>query len=76
MAKSRFAIHLSANTVDQLRNELIFVLQQMADRIDKMEGIRGKPVFEDEATFSGDIVADSTDVIVKDSNGYKIHSME
>lgn len=76
MPKSRVSVQLSANTVDQLRTELQFILQQMSDRIDKLEGVRGTPAFQSEATFNGDVIANGTDVIVKDSNGNKIHSME
>ena len=58
------------STVDELRNSLNFALQRIGDRLDKLEGIRGKP---DLLAVGLDVVGD---VEVKDADGKVIHSME
>ena len=75
MAKFSTNVFLAANSIEQLKTELQFVLQQFADRIDKLEGIRGTPEIKGKAAFTADIDIKS-DMFVKDSDGNIIHSME
>ena len=57
-------------TVDALRQSLNFSLQNIADRLDKLEGIRGKASL---LTKGVDIVGN---LEVKDVDENVIHSME
>ena len=61
---------VTGNSVQELRNSLNFALQAMGDRLDKLEGIRGKPSL---LTVGVDVVGD---VEVKDADSNVIHSME
>ena len=67
---SRERYLIVGSTTDEIRNSLNFALQRIGDRLDKLEGIRGKP----------DLLAVGLDVIgnveVKDSDENVIHSME
>ena len=67
---SRERYQAAGNSVQELRNSLNFVLQRIGDRLDKLEGIRGKPAL---LTVGIDVVGD---VEVKDSDSKVIHSME
>ncbi|KKK93201.1 hypothetical protein LCGC14_2695240, partial [marine sediment metagenome] len=40
---SRGRYQATGNSVQELRNSLNFTLQRIGDRLDKLEGIRGKP---------------------------------
>jgi hypothetical protein len=46
MAKSRDSYRITGRTVEELQRELNFLLQRMADRMDKIEGIRGTASIE------------------------------
>lgn len=46
MAKTRDNYSVSGNTVEELKRSLNFMLQRMADRMDKIEGIRGTASIE------------------------------
>jgi carbonic anhydrase/acetyltransferase-like protein (isoleucine patch superfamily) len=46
MAKTRDSYLLTARTVDELARNLNFLLQRFADRIDRIEGIRGTASIE------------------------------
>lgn len=46
MAKTRDSYRVTGRTVEELQRELNFLLQRMADRMDKIEGIRGTPSME------------------------------
>lgn len=46
MAKSRDNYQVSGQTLDELTRNLNFLLQRLADRIDKIEGIRGTSSIE------------------------------
>lgn len=69
MPATRDSYQIFANDFEQLKNELNFILQRIADRLDKMEGIRGtsSPTFED--------VAVGGDITVSDENDTVIHSL-
>ena len=67
---SRERYQAAGNSVQELRNSLNFALQRIGDRLDKLEGIRGKPSL---LTVGVDVEGD---IEVKDSDGEVIHSME
>ena len=67
---SRERYQAVGNSVTELRNSLNFALQRIGDRLDKLEGIRGKP---DLLAVGLDVVGD---VEVKDADEKVIHSME
>jgi len=69
MSSREFYI-IAGNTPEDLHRELNFILQRISDRLDKLEGIRGKTEFD---AAGVDVVGD---VIVKDSDEETIHSME
>ena len=60
----------TGNSVAEIRNSLNFALQRIGDRLDKLEGIRGKP-----ALLSVGLDVEG-DIEVKDSDGEVTHSME
>ncbi len=70
MPETRDSYQLSANDFEQLKTELNFIFQRFADRLDQMEGIRGKsdPAFKD-VTVGGSIT-------VTDDDDNVIHSLE
>lgn len=49
MAEARYIYHL--NRLDL--NELNFILSQLADRLDQMEGYKGRPQFKNDVDFGG-----------------------
>ena len=65
--KDRYLI--SGNSLDDVKRELNFVMQRIADRLDKMEGVRGtsSPTFDD--------VAVGGDITVTDDDDEVIHSL-
>ena len=67
-SKERYTV--SGDDVDSLRNGLNFILQRIGDRLDKLEGIRGK------TSFLAEGLDVEGDIEVKDSDGNVIHSME
>jgi len=58
------------NSVQELRNSLNFALARIGDRLDKLEGIRGKPAL---LAVGVDVEGD---IEVKDIDSEVIHSME
>lgn len=46
MAKTRDNYQVTGRTVEELQRNLNFLFQRIADRMDKMEGIRGAPSIE------------------------------
>jgi hypothetical protein len=71
MPKSRDSSLISAADVPELVNQLNFILQRFADRLDKIEGIRDS--FESaDATFDGPVEA--TSLLVKDGTE-TLHSL-
>jgi len=70
--KENYQINSTDQGVDVQR--LNFILARIADRLDKVEGLRGE-LETQSGTFSGDIIA-KKNVIVQDADGNTIHSME
>lgn len=62
---TRELYQITAETPDGIRRELNFILQRLADRMDKLEGIRGGT----DLTVSGDVT-------VNDDSDEVIHSLE
>ena len=56
MAKTRDNYSVSGNTVEELKRSLNFILQRFADRIDKMEGIRGTASIESDLEMNDNAV--------------------
>jgi len=56
--------------LEAVKNDLNFALTRIADRLDKLEGIRGK------TKFDGESLEVSGPVIVNDDDDEQIHSME
>ena len=67
---SRGLYQIDGNTLGEVVTQLNFLLQQIADRLDKLEGIRGK------TDFVGSGLEITGEVIVQDSDEETIHSME
>ena len=65
---------ISATDMAGVVQRINFVLARIADRLDKLEGLRGELETES-GTFSGDIIS-KKNVIVKDADDNTIHSME
>lgn len=74
MANSREIYLITGNDLESIKRQLNGYLSRLADRVDKLEGLRGELETES-GTFAGDITANA-DVIVNDERGEKIHSME
>jgi hypothetical protein len=66
VAKTRDNYQVTGNTVPELVNSLNFLLQRIADRLDKLEGIRG----------STDGISTAGDLTVLDEDENTIHSLE
>lgn len=60
---------VNGSTIDEVINALNIHLSSIADRLDKIEAIRGTPSFSAEGVTA-------EDVIVNDADGEKIHSLE
>jgi hypothetical protein len=61
---------ISAQTAPDLARELNFVFQRIADRLDKIEGIRGDSAIDGSVSVSGG------PLYVYDADGNLIHSTE
>ena len=70
MTKTRDSYLLSARTVPELVRELNFTFQRIADRLDKIEGIRGSASIENDLSLQGG------PLYVYDADGNLIHSTE
>ena len=70
MTKTRDSYLLSARTVPELVRELNFTFQRIADRLDKIEGIRGSANIENDLSLQGG------PLYVYDADGNLIHSTE
>ena len=75
MPKSSSSVFLSSGSLEQLRSDAETLFQQIIDRLDEIEGIRG--TFENESTsvFDDDLTAQECAYLVKDENGTIIHAM-
>ncbi len=67
---SRERYQVTGNTIEEISNTLNFVLQRIGDRLDKLEGIRGKPSLLTEGV---DVVGN---IEVKDEDEEIVHSLE
>ena len=74
MAKSKDSVQITAQSLDELKVQLQFILQRFVDRLDGIEGLRGDLESLGSGTFEGSISANS--VVVNDDDGETIHSME
>ena len=70
MTKTRDSYLLSARSVPELVRELNFTFQRIADRLDKIEGIRGSASIENDLSLQGG------PLYVYDADGNLIHSTE
>ena len=68
MTKTRDSYLLSARTVPELVRELNFTFQRIADRLDKIEGIRGS------ASIENDLSITQGPLSVYDADNNLIHS--
>lgn len=69
MTKTRDSYLLSARSVPELVRELNFTFQRIADRLDKIEGIRGS------ASIDNDLSLQGGPLYVYDTDGNLIHSI-
>lgn len=67
---SREQYTITGNSIEELKTTLNFILQRLADRLDKLEGIRGT------TDFVGSGMTVTGAVSVNDSDDELIHSME
>ncbi len=58
MPKTRDNYSVTGNTVQELINSLNFLLARLADRMDKIEGIRGAPSIEADLTMNSSLITD------------------
>lgn len=56
MAKTRDNYQVTGTTVEEIKRSLNFILQRFADRIDKMEGIRGTASIESDLEMNDNAV--------------------
>ena len=77
MTQSRDNYQVMGQELPDVVNRINFILARIADRLDKLEGIRGE-LETASGTFSGAVTATevSADLLVKDDDGITIHSME
>jgi len=74
VARTREVYIVTGGDLEAIKRQLNGYLTRLADRMDKLEGLRGELETES-GTFDGDITANA-DVLVNDDNGNLIHSME
>lgn len=63
MSKTRDNYQLTGGTVEELKRSLNFLLQRFADRMDKIEGIRGSPKMEASLNMSDNRITSLADPI-------------
>lgn len=74
MAESREVYLITGNDLESVKRQLNSYLTRLADRIDKLEGLRGE--LETAAgTFAGDVTVNESAVLVKDENETVLHSL-
>ncbi len=73
MPKSRDVNQISATSLEDLQNQLNFILQRFSDRLDKLEGIRDSFATESGGSFGEAVAAPSFEVADEDSE--TIHAM-
>jgi len=74
VARTREVYIVTGGDLEAIKRQLNGYLTRLADRMDKLEGLRGELETES-GTFDGDVTANA-DVLVNDDNGNLIHSME
>jgi len=74
VARTREVYIVTGGDLEAIKRQLNGYLTRLADRMDKLEGLRGELETES-GTFGGDITANA-DVIVNDENGDLIHSLK
>ena len=64
-SQSRDSYFVNGSSVEELKSDLNFILQRIADRLDKMEGLRGtsSPAFSDVAV-GGNITVTEDDTVI------------
>lgn len=58
MPKTRDSYRVTAQTASELTRELNFLLQRIADRLDKMEGIRGTASIESDLDMNDNVITE------------------
>lgn len=74
MAETREVYLITGSDLESVKRQLNMFLARLADRIDKLEGLRGELETES-GHFAGDVTV-SADVIVNDDDGQEIHSFK
>lgn len=72
MAQTKDSLRVSSTVDPSLANQLNFVLARIADRLDKLEGLRGE-LETASGEFSGAVTAESVSV---SDDTITLHSME
>lgn len=63
MSKTRDNYQLTGSTVEEVKRSLNFLLQRFADRMDKIEGIRGSPKMEASLNMSNNRITALADPV-------------
>jgi hypothetical protein len=66
---------IAGNSLSEVINRLNFVLARIADRLDKIEGLRGELETEG-ATLGGDLLIEQSSIQIKDEDDAVVHSLE
>ncbi len=74
MPKTREVYIVTGASLEAVKTQLNGFLSRLADRVDKLEGLRGELETES-GYFSGDVTVEDSDVRVLDENGNLIHSL-
>ena len=72
---TRESYQVTGNTIEAVKTSLNRHLSRVADRLDKLEGLRGN-LETQSGTFSGDVSVEDSDINVKDKDGITVHSMQ
>ena len=71
MSEQRDFYRLSGTTIEEIKNSMNFILDRMADRFDRMEGLRGTPII-----YSLELILDKTKSLVfqdEDGTSWRIY---
>lgn len=74
MAETREVYLITGNDLESVKRQLNGFLARLADRVDKLEGLRGELETES-GTFGGDVTIHESAVLVKDENDTTLHSL-
>ena len=75
MARTKDSYVITGSTVADIVRELNFTLGRIADRLDRLEGIRGTAEIDGDLETTGDVSVGG-DITVKDEDGETLHSLE